>query len=68
MSLACVWNYDDDEESYEKEESEGEDEGESALSEKGMSWDEMEEKAKKDDHERAKKIREEEKFKKKGKK
>lgn len=61
-------DYDDDEESYEKEESEGEDEGESALSEKGMSWDEMEEKAKKDDHERAKKIREEEKFKKKGKK
>lgn len=61
-------DYDDEDESYDESESEGEDEGESALSEEGMSWDEMEEKAKKDDHERAKKIREEEKFKKKGKK
>ena len=60
--------YDDEDESYDETESEGEYEGESALSEKGLSWDEMEEKAKKSDHEHANKLKEEENCKKKNKK
>jgi len=55
-------DYDDDEE--EEIESEGEDEGDSALSEQGKSWDSLSKEAIKADKEHAKKIKEEEKFKK----
>ena len=55
----------EDEDEYEQEEEEeslGEDEGDDALSEEGVDWDEMAEKAKKDDN--AKKMKEKENFKK----
>ena len=55
----------EDEDEYEQEEEEeslGEDEGDDVLSEEGEDWDEMEEKAKKDDN--AKKMKEKENFKK----
>ena len=55
---------DDDYDAEEEEESIGEDEGDDALSEAGKSWDDMENDAKKDDNERAKRLKEKEKFKK----
>ena len=48
----------------EEEESEGENEGDDALSEEGKSWDSMEEEAKKSDMEKVKKLKENENFKK----
>ena len=54
----------DDYEQEEEEESEGEYEGDDALSEEGQDWDKMEEKAKKDDNEKAKRLKEKENFKK----
>ena len=55
---------DDDYDAEEEEESIGEDEGDDALSESGKSWDSMENDAKKDDNEHAKRLKEKEKFKK----
>ena len=55
---------DDDYDVEEEEESIGEDEGDDALSESGKSWDSMENDAKKDDNEHAKRLKEKEKFKK----
>ncbi len=55
-------DYDDDEE--EEIESEGEDEGDDALSEEGKSWESLNKEAAKSDKEHAKKIKEDEKFKK----
>ena len=55
-------DYDDDEE--EEIESEGEDEGDSALSEEGKSWGSLNKEAAKSDKEHAKKMKEDEKFKK----
>ena len=55
---------DDDYDVEEEEESIGEDEGDDALSESGKSWDSMENEAKKDDNEHAKRLKEKEKFKK----
>ena len=55
---------DDDYDAEEEEESIGEDEGDDALSESGKSWDIMENDAKKDDNEHAKRLKEKEKFKK----
>ena len=55
---------DDDDDAEEEEESIGEDEGDDALSESGKSWDIMENDAKKDDNEHAKRLKEKEKFKK----
>ena len=55
---------DDDYDAEEEEESIGEDEGDDALSESGKSWGSMENEAKKDDNEHAKRLKEKEKFKK----
>jgi len=56
-------DYDDDDEEEEIE-SEGEDEGDDALSEEGKSWGSLNKEAAKSDKEHAKKMKEDEKFKK----